>query len=81
MLHKLRRATVGPGRDRLSGVVEVDETYWGVEERGLTGRLTNNKMLPAAAVEEDGRKRKAERSAASGPVPSRTWPGQPCMAS
>ena len=28
-LHKLRRAMVRPGRDRLSGEVEVDETYWG----------------------------------------------------
>src|SRR5664280_3693803 len=26
-LHKLRRAMVRPGRDRLSGKVEVDETY------------------------------------------------------
>src|ERR1039457_843774 len=26
MLHKLRRAMVRPGRDRLSGTVEVDET-------------------------------------------------------
>lgn len=26
-LHKLRRAMVRPGRDRLSGAVEVDETY------------------------------------------------------
>ena len=29
LLHKLRRAMVRPGRDRLQGVVEVDETYWG----------------------------------------------------
>src|ERR1019366_4208860 len=29
MLHKLRRAMVRPGRDRLDGVVEVDEAYWG----------------------------------------------------
>ena len=28
-LHKLRRAMVRPGRDRLAGVVEVDETYLG----------------------------------------------------
>ncbi len=26
-LHKMRRAMVRPGRDRLSGNVEVDETY------------------------------------------------------
>ena len=28
-LHKLRRAMVRPGRDRLTGWVEVDETYLG----------------------------------------------------
>jgi hypothetical protein len=31
-LHKLRRAMVRPGRDRLTGWVEVDETYLGSEE-------------------------------------------------
>lgn len=56
MLHKLRRAMVRPGRDRLSGIVEVDETYWGAEEPGMIGRLTENKTLLAVAVEEDGRK-------------------------
>ena len=39
-LHKLRRAMVRPGRDRLSGTVEVDETYWGAEEEGMIGRQT-----------------------------------------
>ena len=28
LLHKLRRAMVRPGRDRLQGTVEVDETFW-----------------------------------------------------
>lgn len=32
LMHKLRRAMVRPGRDRLQGVVEVDEAYWGGEE-------------------------------------------------
>ena len=36
-LHKLRRAMVRPGRERLGGVVEVDETYWGGEEEGVFG--------------------------------------------
>ena len=27
-LQKLRRAMITPGRDNLSGVVEVDETYY-----------------------------------------------------
>ena len=34
MLHKLRQAMVRPGREKLSGVVEVDETYWGSAEFG-----------------------------------------------
>ena len=55
LLHKLRRAMVRPGRDRLRGVVEVDETYWGAEEAGVVGRLTNDKALIILAAEEDGR--------------------------
>ena len=51
MLHKLRRAMVRPGRQRLSGVVEVDETYWGGEEKGVRGRKTLNKALIAVAAE------------------------------
>jgi len=56
MLHKLRRAMVRPGRDRLSGTVEVDETYRCTEESGLIGRLAVNKAIIAVAVEDDGRK-------------------------
>ena len=37
MLHRLRSVLVRPGRDRLAGVVEVDETYIGGEEPGLRG--------------------------------------------
>jgi hypothetical protein len=33
MLHRLRRAMVRPGRDQLSGKVEVDETYVGGRAR------------------------------------------------
>ena len=36
-LHKLRRAMVRPGRDRLFGRLEVDETYRGNEEEGVQG--------------------------------------------
>ena len=53
-LHKLRRAIVRPGRDRLSGRVEVDETYWGAEEKGLRGRKTQKKALIVVAAQEDG---------------------------
>jgi transposase-like protein len=55
-LHKLRRAMVRPGRDRLSGTVEVDETYWGSEEEGMIGRQTEAKALIAVAVEDTGKK-------------------------
>jgi transposase-like protein len=55
LLHKLRRAMVRPGRDRLQGTVEVDETYWGGEEEGVVGRLTEDKALIAIAAEENGR--------------------------
>jgi transposase-like protein len=54
-LHKLRRAMVRPGRDRLSGRVEVDETYVGGLEEGVRGRQTETKALVAIACEEDGR--------------------------
>jgi transposase-like protein len=55
MLHKLRRAMVRPGRERLRGLVEVDEAYWGGQETGgATGRLTYGKALIAVAAECDG---------------------------
>jgi transposase-like protein/Zn ribbon nucleic-acid-binding protein len=54
-LHKLRRAMVRPGRDRLKGVVEVDETYVGGQEEA-TGRGAETKALVAIAVEKDGRR-------------------------
>ncbi len=53
MLHKLRRAMVRPGRDRLQGRVEVDEAFVGGEE-GVHGRQTETKAMIAVAVEEDG---------------------------
>lgn len=54
VLHKLRRAMVRPGRDRLHGVVEVDEAYWGGEEIGVRGRLTYAKARIAVAAEAAG---------------------------
>lgn len=53
-LHKLRRAMVRPGRDRLSGRVEVDETYLGGLEEGVRGRQTERKSLIVIAAQEDG---------------------------
>ena len=54
-LHKLRRAMVRPGRDRLTGTVEVDETYLGGREGGKRGRQMGKKALIAVAAQEDGR--------------------------
>jgi transposase-like protein len=52
MLHRLRSVLVRPGRERLSGVVEVDETYIGGFEPGLPGgRAHGKKALVAVAVE------------------------------
>jgi len=51
IMHKLRRAMVRPGRDRLSGDVEADETYVGGPEPGLRGRQTRKKAIVAIAVE------------------------------
>lgn len=54
MLQKLRRAMVRQGRDRLDGMVDVDETYWGGREEGVIGRLTHKKALILVAAEHDG---------------------------
>ena len=53
-LHKLRRAMVRPGRDRLAGTVEVDETYWGAQEEGVVGRQTQAKALFLVAAQQAG---------------------------
>ena len=51
-LHKIRKAMVYPNRTKLSGTIEVDEAYIGVEENGgKKGRGTENKTLVAVAVE------------------------------
>jgi transposase-like protein len=51
-LHRIRSVLVRPGRDRLTGKVQVDETYIGGHEPGLPGgRAQGKKTLTGIAVE------------------------------
>lgn len=51
-LHKLRSVMVRPGREQLSGSVEVDEAFLGGKTTGKRGRGAEKKVLVAVAVEE-----------------------------
>lgn len=51
MLHKLRAAMVKEGRDKLRGLVEVDESYVGGQKKGQRGRGAKGKAIVAASVE------------------------------
>jgi transposase-like protein len=50
-LHKLRHAMVRPGRERLSGTIEVDETYVGGKQPGQRGRGAFGKVLVVVGAE------------------------------
>ena len=50
MLHRYRSVMVRPGRNRLTGDVEVDESFLGGPEAGIPGRGALGKVLFAAAV-------------------------------
>nr|NQU91923.1 IS1595 family transposase [Bacteroidota bacterium] len=50
-LHKFRRLMVFPGRNKLSGRIEVDETLVGGKKSGKRGRGAEGKSLVAIAVE------------------------------
>jgi len=52
-LHKIRRAMVRPGRDRLAGRIQVDEAYLGGLEEGVRGKQTFKKALIGVAAEEN----------------------------
>jgi len=54
-LHKMRRAMVRPASERLSGCVEIDDTYVGGNEEGVSGRETHTKSIVVIAAEERGR--------------------------
>jgi transposase-like protein len=47
---------VRPGRDRLSGTVEVDEMYIGAQKPGKRGRGAEGKALVVIAAQEDGKR-------------------------
>ena len=53
-LHKLRRAMVRPERERLTGEIEIDETYVGGPEEGKRGRATEQKAIVVVATEKRG---------------------------
>lgn len=54
MLHRYRTAMVRPGRERLRGTVEADETFLGGPEPGPRGRGALGKTLVEVGVERDG---------------------------
>lgn len=56
MLHRFRRAMVRPGRERLKGQVEVDESYVGMRDpskflKGMKPKSHTSRSLVAIAVE------------------------------
>ena len=53
-LHKMRRSMVRPGRDKLSGVVEIDETFIGGEKPGKRWKGAVGKVLVGIVVEDKG---------------------------
>ena len=56
-LHKLRRAMIRPGRDKLQGAVEVDEAFIGAPSKsGKRGKGAENKILVAIVVEVNDKK-------------------------
>jgi len=54
-LHKLRRAMVRPGRDKLDGIVQVDETFIGGAKPGKRGRGAEGKSLVLIVAQENGK--------------------------
>jgi hypothetical protein len=52
MLHRYQTAMVRAGRERLSGIVEVDETFIGGPKSGRPGRGALGKVIVLIAVEQ-----------------------------
>ncbi len=55
-MHKLRRAMVRPERDRLSGIVELDETMVGGVSPGRYGGASENAVVMVAVEHNDARR-------------------------
>jgi transposase-like protein len=55
-LHKIRTAMVARNRAKLSGTIEIDETFIGGAAEGKRGRGAENKVQVIIAVELDGKK-------------------------
>ena len=55
-LYRLRHAVVRPGRDRIFGTVEVDETYVGGKKTGKRGRGADGKILVVIVAQIDGKR-------------------------
>jgi len=55
-LHKIRMAMVNPNRKKLSGTVEIDETFIGGVSTGKRGRGADNKVQVIIAAELDDNK-------------------------
>lgn len=55
-LHKLRCAMVRPGREKLSGIIEVDDGYIGAPVHGKRTPRLDTKAVVLVAVERDGKK-------------------------
>jgi len=55
LLQKIRRGMIRPDRDRLSGLVEVDEILIGRKRRKFEGRSPQGKTLVLVAAEDKGK--------------------------
>lgn len=66
LLHRLRKGMVNDTRSKISGLVEVDETFVGGPEKGKRGRGAGNKSLVVGAVEvlvyQDKNEKRCERA-------------------
>jgi hypothetical protein len=75
MLHRLRSSLMGPGRERLVGIVEVDEAYFGGVRPGKPGTAGDGRLLVGVAVEQLPRQATWSPDQRSSPMAARDPPG------